>query len=221
MRKDRGAAIHLRKQGKSYNEIHDLLKIPKATLSDWFQNEEWSQEIKRRLDGRTREQHSSRLLNLNRVRGLHLERAYREARIEAAEELKTLMYNPLFIAGLMLYWGEGDKVTNGSVRLANTDPGVIRIYTTFLTDICAIPREKIRGHILVYPDLDQPECIKYWVEASRLTPQNFIKCVTIQGRHKTKRLGYGVCSIYVSSTYFKEKMLEWLRLLPIELMKRD
>jgi len=221
MRKDKELAIKLRKGGSSYNEIVSLLKIPKATLSDWLRNEKWSTEIKKRLADRVQEMSTARLVDLNKTRGSLLDRAYREAKVEAAQELAYLKYNPLFIAGLMLYWGEGDKVTNGSVRLSNTDPGLIKLYTVFLRDICAIPESKMRGHILVYPDLDKEACLTYWSRESGLDRQYFVKCVTIQGRHKTRRLGYGICSIYVSSTYFKTKMLEWLKLLPIDLMKRD
>jgi len=221
MRKDKELAIQLRKKGRSYNELVDILKIPKATLADWFSNEQWSKQIKSRLADKVIEISTARMVDLNKTRGLQLDKAYLQAKVEAAKELENLKYNPLFIAGLMLYWGEGDKVTNGSVRLSNTDPGVIRVYTTFLREICAIPVSKMRGHILVYPDLDKESCLNYWSTESGLDRQYFVKCVTIQGRHKTRRLGYGICSIYVSSTYFKTKMLEWLKLLPIELMKRD
>ena len=45
-------AVELRKIGKSYSEIHKLLEIPKSTLSSWFSNKDWSQEVKNIRTGR-------------------------------------------------------------------------------------------------------------------------------------------------------------------------
>lgn len=201
-----------------YNEIHSALKIPKATLSDWFSKISWSEEMTKKLAAKVQIQHTVRLVELDKIRGQHLARAYEEARIEARDDLKLLKYNPLFIAGLMLYWGEGDKATKAQVRLANTDPELIKLFVFFLRKVCNIPTEKIGVHILTYPDIEDKSNRQYWSNISGIALENFLKSVHIQGRHKTKRLGHGVCSVYVSSTYFKVKMLEWLKLLPEELM---
>ncbi|MDO8604295.1 MAG: hypothetical protein Q7K40_02760 [bacterium] len=222
MRKDKEIAFKMRKNGKSYNEIREALKIPKATLSGWFSEINWSKDIAKKLAASVQKQHTIRLIELDRIRGTHLKRAYEEAREEARKEMAELKYNPLFIAGLMLYWGEGDKssIRNG-VRIANTDPSLIKLYIFFLTRACKIPIERIKAHVLIYPDLDATKCIQYWAEASGLPESNFTKCTTIVGRHKTKRLGWGVCLVAVSSTYFKEKMLEWLKMFPSELMNKE
>lgn len=37
-RLEKSLAIELRKQGKTYNEIIDTLKVPKGTLSGWLSN---------------------------------------------------------------------------------------------------------------------------------------------------------------------------------------
>ena len=218
MRKDKGMAFEMRETGKSYAEIHNALKIPKATLSGWFSEIGWSKEVAKKLAAKVQIQHTVRLVALDKIRGQHLAHAYEEARSEAREDLEILKYNPLFIAGLMLYWGEGDKATKAQVRLANTDPELIKLFVFFLMKICNIPTEKVGVHILTYPDIDDKSNRRYWSEISGIAPEKFLKSVLIQGRHKTRRLGHGVCSVYVSSTYFKVKMLEWLKLLPEELM---
>ncbi|MHB1163284.1 MAG: hypothetical protein ACYCZZ_02040 [Minisyncoccota bacterium] len=218
MRKDKKIATEMRKNGKSYAEIYTALKIPKATLSDWFSKSGWSKEVAEKLASKVQIQHTARIVELDKVRGQHLARAYEEARSEARKDLQILKYNPLFIAGLMLYWGEGDKATKAKVRLTNTDPELIRLFVFFLRKVCNIPEEKICAQILTYPDIDDEANRRYWSEISGITPEKFLKSVLIQGRHKTRRLGHGVCGVYVSSTYFKVKMLEWLKLLPEELM---
>lgn len=211
----------MRRSGKSYAEIFALLKIPKSTLSDWFANSDWSHDLKQRLSKSAQVEHTIRLRELNKLRGVNLKQAYVEAREEARIEFETLKYNPLFIAGVMLYWGEGDKLTNYSTKITNTDPHLIRLYVFFLEKVCRIPKEKIRGHILIYPDLNEETCRLYWASRAHIDLSRFTKCTVIQGKRTIRPLAYGVCMIGISSTYFKVKMLEWLKLLPTELMNRS
>ena len=208
----------MRKQGKSYNEIRASLKIPKATLSDWFSKVNWSNDIAKKLAAIVQKQHTVRLIELDKIRGMHLKRIYEEAREEARMEFNELKYNHLFIAGLMLYWGEGDKLTKYSTAITNTDPDLIRLYVFFLKNACGIPNEKIKAHVLVYSDLNEEDCRKYWACKSHIDISRFTKSTTILGRHKTRRIKHGVCIVGISSTYFKVKVLEWLKLIPKELM---
>jgi hypothetical protein len=221
MRKDKGKAIEMRRSGKSYAEIFALLKIPKSTLSDWFANSDWSYDLKQRLSKSAQVEHTIRLRELNKLRGANLKQAYDEARKEARKEFEEFKYNPLFIAGVMLYWGEGDKLTNYSTKISNTDPHLIRLYVFFLEKVCRIPKEKIRGHILIYPDLNEETCRLYWASRAHIDLSRFSKCTVIHGQQTTRHLAYGVCMIGISSTYFKVKMLEWIKLLPTELMNRN
>lgn len=220
MRHDKAEATQLRRSGKSYQEILRILAVPRSTLSGWFGKEDWSAKIRQQLTADTRDTHNLRLVDLNKIRGENLELAYDEARRVAAEEFELLKYNPIFIAGIMLYWGEGDKATRGQVRLTNTDPEMLKLYYIFLKDVCRISTKRIGAHVLLYPDLNEKATLEYWSSRIGIPLERFIKCTTIQGRHPTKRLGYGVCMVYVSSSYFKAKVNEWLALLPQELISR-
>ncbi len=220
MRHDKLNAIELRSEGKSYKAISSLLGIPKSTLSGWFGAEDWSKEIKERLIKAENEVSKVHMQDLNKVRGENLRQQYRLARDEARKEFENLKYNPIFIAGIMLYWGEGDKVNPNGVKLSNTDSEMIKLYVFFLMKICNIPIERIKAQVLIYPDLDDLECRTFWSDASKLPIENFTKTTVIEGRHKTKRLATGICLITVSSSYLKVKILEWINLLPGELMNR-
>lgn len=219
MRTDKIEALHLRKSGKSYQEIKELLSVPKSTLSDWLRDTSWSSKIKRILASKAKKQNTIRLHELNKIRKDHLARLYREARKEAKEEFEHFKFHPTFITGMAIYWGEGDKATKHVVRVANIDPLMIRLFVKFLREVCGVSKEKIRAHVLIYPDLDPIECRKFWINKSGLSASNFNKCVVIKGRHKTRRVPYGVCNIGVSSAYLKEKIFLWLALLPKELQR--
>ncbi len=221
MRKDKDQAITLRKAGKSYREIEGLLKVPRSTLSEWFKNEEWSKEIRTRLDEAAVVKNRARIIKLDKVRGEKLEAAYRQAKVEAAEEYSILRFHPLFLSGVMLYWGEGDKVSRHGVRMSNSDPALLKIFAQFLEHAGGIQRDDICVSLLVYPDLNEQTCREYWSHELGLGMEHFRKSVIIQGRHKSRRLNYGVGIVYTSSAYLKVKLLEWIRLYSTELMKKE
>lgn len=216
MRADKKSAIKLRKSGKSYAEINKLLSIPKSTLSDWLKTSDWSNKIKKELAKKAQEKSTINLRQLNRIYRNNLEKIYKEARIEASKEFEYFKFHPLFIAGISIYWGEGDKTTKHLVRITNTDTAMIKLFIKFLVEVCGVQNKKIKAYILIYPDLNSNNCIGYWAKQSNLSIDNFNKCVTITGKHKSRRLPYGVCNITVSSSYLKEKINLWLKLLPKE-----
>lgn len=221
MRKDKENAIEMRKSGKSYREIHAALRIPVSTLSDWLSKKEWSVTIRDRLAASAQTASTVRIVSLDKIRGQHLAKAYEAARTEARQEFELLKYDPLFISGVMLYWGEGTKDPKQGVKFTNSDPKMIQFFVQFLLKSCRIPTEKVKAYVLIYPELEEKTTRAYWSKASGLPWEQFTKSVVIAGRHATRRLGWGVCTVSVSSTYFKQKMLEWIKLLPGELLRKE
>ena len=212
MRFDKLKAFELRKQGKSYKEIKAVLGMSLATLSDWFKNEAWSGEIKSHLVSLASTKNSDKLKLMHIARRNQLDRLYDKARQEAREEYQKHRTNPLFVGGLMIYWGEGDKLSKYRCGIANTEPLIIKIFIRFLLEICKIKNEKITVWLLLYPDLKDEICRNFWKGKIGLSESNFAKSITIQGRSSIRRLSYGVCNIAVHNRYFKEKMLAWLQL---------
>jgi hypothetical protein len=213
MRKDKNQAIILRKEGKSYSELQALLGIPKSTLSNWLRDTDWSVKMKEQLTRQNNQHHSVRLKQLDAIRGKRLSQVYAQGKLEAGEEFEHFKYHPLFLISMGIYWGEGNKASNHNIVVGNTDPLMINIFVKFLKEICGVPTLKIRAYVLLYPDLDPVACKKFWIKNSGLSEENFNKSVVIKGRHKIRKVQYGVCNITVSSRYLKEKVLEWLRLL--------
>lgn len=210
-------ALDLRRGGKSYNEISKTLHLHKSTLAYWFKSIEWSQDVKEQLEKKAREASSIRLSHLMKLRKVEWEKTYEDARNEAVKEFAALKSNPLFVAGVMLYWGEGDKVfKNGNTRIGNTDPEMLRLYNNFLQGVCNLDVERIRAWILVYPDNNTQECLNFWSDRINLPLERFYKPISIKGRHKTRRLHWGICTLSVGSKRFKAKMLKWIELFKNE-----
>lgn len=181
----------------------------------------WSKKIRKELEKVARIGHKIRIEKLNKIRGKNLDKLYTQAKQEAVLDFEKLKYHPLFIAGVMLYWGEGDKASRNRVALTNTDPKMIKIFTFFLQDICKIDRKRLKIWLLLYPDLKEVECKKFWKKYAGLGSFFFNKSIVINGRHKTKRLHHGVCTVVVSSRYLKEKMIIWLALFSDVILEKE
>lgn len=212
MRTDKDQAFNLRKQGKSYKEIALIMNVAKSTLSNWFKGVDFLEDIKKTIAERANQENSIRLKNLNKARGDILTAYYVQAEKEAVEELKKYIGNPLFVSGIVAYWGEGDKSQSSLVRLANSDARMIKLFYDFLITFCDIKHEKIRGALYLYDDLVELECKKYWENNTGL--KYFHKTMILPSRHKTKKLPFGTCTVLVSNTYLKRKMLLWIDQLP-------
>lgn len=219
MRKDKNKAISLRKNGKSYTEIRAELGVSVATLSDWFHGQDWSHTLSKRLNDKYLASNKARIVRLDKIRGENLSRLYQEARDEARQEFQLLKNHPLFVVGVAIYWGEGDKVSTSGFRISNSDPSMIRVFRKFLVDVCNVDQKRIRASLLIYPDLIEEECKEFWIQNGGLQANNFTKSTTIIGKHKKRKVQHGVCSLVFSSRFLKEKMLVWIRLMAEELSR--
>lgn len=207
-------AYNLRRLGKSYNFIRKELGISKSTLSYWFQYISWSREIRNKNRKDIEKESTRRIIKLNEVKRIQSNEKHEKMKKEAKEEFVKHKDNPLFVAGLMLYLGEGDKsVRTGHLRICNTDPFVLKIFMRFLTLFCDIDMSKIRFWLLCYPDHNIEKCLNWWSESIGLGKNQFYKTQVIQGRHKEKKLIYGVGNITITSTFLKTKVLKWIEIM--------
>jgi hypothetical protein len=219
MRNDKDRATTLRKEGWSYRRLIEELGIPRATLSDWFGDKKWSQKVKDTLVRENLKTSREHMVRLDKIRGENLKLMYVKAREDARGDFEKLKHHPLFVAGVMIYWGEGDKVSKHGFRVTNSDPLLLKIFLEFLRKVCLNDEERIRAWVLIYPDLDADVCENYWSKQLGLSRKNFTKSIMIKGRHKTKRVNYGICTLGYSSRFLKEKMLIWMNLLAKDLIK--
>ena len=216
MRNDRHLALELRKKGRSYKEISEELSVPKSTLNSWFKNLAWSKVVKRKLTEkavRISSKRMRRVIETNRKRWSSRRENFRK---EAEKEFVEIKTEPLFIAGVMLYWGEGDQNLKYPVRLTNINYKMIVLFKRFLLEICKIKKEDIYLSLFIYPDIVEDKCKKFW--SDKIGLGKFDKVQVIYGKHPTKRLENGICSIRVKkSSGLKEKILVWINLLSEDL----
>ncbi len=207
-------AFHLRRiRRQSYAQISVTLNVSKSTVSAWFKGLAWSKAIEEELRKEAELKNTLTLRRYHKKRNLALDVLYREAEIRAKKEFLFLNKSPLFVAGLALYWGEGDKFfQNGLVRVSNIDTELLQVYCLFLNECCGVSYETMRVSLLYYPDHQVEQLLQYWQKVLPIPAASYFKPTLIQGRHKSRRTRYGVCIVQVSNKELKMKILTWLSL---------
>ncbi len=140
------------------------------------------------------------------------------------DPFKILLYHDtasafLYGLGIGIYWGEGDKSNGHSVRVANSDPDVIKNFIVFLHKICGIKDEKISFSIVCFNDSKVSEVKMFWAKQLKINPDKFGKIVQIppqgKGTYK-KKSKVGVCTVTVSNI----KLKKWI-MLEIDKLKAN
>lgn len=205
-------AQELRRRGFTYEEIAKVVDVSKSTVSNWLSRETWSESIKVSNQKRAARENSKRISLLNKARGNQYKKLYAEAERSAATEYKHYKKDPLFIAGLMLYVGEGDNTQNHLIRIANAKPDVHRVFIAFAKEYLGVPREKIRFWALLYPDHAPNECQRYWSKRIGIPTHQFHRYQVIEGKSNKRTLHFGVGNTIIGGTVLKRKLLKWIEL---------
>ncbi len=210
-------AVEFRKRGFTYSEIAKICGVSKSTVSNWLSKKRFSKTIAKENAERAARDNKKRMQLLNKARQAERTTRYNEAVRSAETEFKHYKNNPLFVAGLMLYIGEGDNKDRRLIRLANARTEVHRIFIKFLVEYLGIDKNAIKFWILLYPDLDEGKCVRYWCKKVGIKNDNFYKNQVIQGKSNKRVLHYGVGNTIIGSTVLKHKLNRWIELIQKEL----
>jgi hypothetical protein len=180
----------LRRTGLSYGEIMELIAVKKSTLATWCRDvrltEEQIDAIKTR---RAPEPGIPRDTNRKRRRDIEMIRA------RAALEAEHLIDDPLWLAGSVLYWGEGFK-TQSQLGMANADPHALRLFMRW-SDRFHLPPTGFRAKINLHADNDEPAARRWWSSELEIPLDDFNKSfVKPDGTgHRKNHLRHGVCMV--------------------------
>lgn len=104
----------------------------------------------------------------------------------------------LYGLGIGIYWGEGNKAPKcGSLRVTNSDPGLIRVFLKFIKKIFQLEDKRFSFSIVSFNDVDPEIARNYWSKELKISPERFGKITIIptqgKGTYK-KKSRYGVCT---------------------------
>lgn len=199
-------ALSLRKEGKSYSQIKKELKISKSTLSRWLRTIPLTKIQIEKLQNRNQERIEKFIQTMRLKREKRLDQYYQHEK----SRILPLSTKELYLSGIFLYWGEGNKTSRSSISVSNTDPEVLKFTIFWMIESLNIKKEKIKIYLHLYSDMSVKKEISYWSNQLNIDSKHFSKPYI----KKTKKIfidqkgfGHGTCTVVFNNTQFKETLL--------------
>lgn len=215
--KDREKALALRKQEMSYSQIKKTLGISKSTLSYWLRDYPLSEKKIKELQKLGAKRSEGAIEKFRETMRRKKEKRREETYKVQKKNILPLNKQELFLAGLMLYWGEGTKCRMDSLEIANSDPSVIKFFIYWLTKILSAPRNKIKIQLHLYNDMNIDKEMKYWSDILKIPRGQFnrpyIKKTSIKRINHKGGFGHGTCQARVGDTLLTEKIFMSIKVI--------
>ncbi len=180
----------LRRLGWTYTEIGAVVPAAKSTIAGWCRGIELSPG---QIDAIARRTDTKAGIPRDTQWRRHAERA---AIIEAARaEAKCRTADPEWVAGVMLYWGEGFKTEN-ALGLANSDADLMRLFMHW-SRTHLDSRMEFRAKLNLHAGNDETTATIYWARALSIPTEHFNKTfIKPEGTgHRRNHLEHGVIQV--------------------------
>lgn len=202
--------IALRKEGKSYGDIRKILKVSKGSLSVWLKDIPLTEDQKFALKDRRKRavetyRKTMRLKRSRRNSGYYLDQIRKWVPLSERE---------VFIAGLFLYLGEGNKASRNTVGITNTDPSVVKFALYWIINSLKVSKDKVRIQLHLYNDMDIEKEINFWLTELKMKRSYMVKPYikkSLRMDIDQKGYGHGTCGLVVHNTVIKENILMAIR----------
>lgn len=215
-------AIALRRKGLSYNEILKQIPVAKSTLSLWLKDLPLTKSEKDVLKDKTSNNISrGRIKAAAELRNRRLQRE-KEWLFQAREIFNSFADDPLFHAGIALYWAEGAKTSNYWM-LINTDADIIRVMNTWLKKYLGASEEDIYFRLYLHKPYADGRCEEWWLNKLQTSKERFLKTVLKDTLHKSKQKSghYGCLRIEVRKSKRLLFMMKVFQNLAVEYYQKQ
>jgi hypothetical protein len=119
----------------------------------------------------------------------------------------------LFVAGVMLYWAEGDKGHRNAARISNSDPEVLRLFMRFLRERLEVTDDQVKVTCHLFADHvpRQREIEQFWLDTLGLSRDRLCKSfVNVYSKYSQKKrkgkLPYGTTRVTVHSVQVAQQI---------------
>lgn len=154
---------------------------------------------------------------MNKARKKYCQQREAMIREKAKKSFQRYKNNPLFIAGIMLYWAEGmmSNAARGSrygLILSNSKHELLKVYCNFIRRFLDLPNERLRASLFLYPDLNENKIKEFWSRKLSIPFSQFNKTIILDNHaHLTKnKLSYGTCRVSASSREARITIEAWV-----------
>lgn len=206
-------AIHLRRQGRSLNEISRLLKVSKSSASLWLKDVVLSQEALKNLEntvskGQLASQQAKRVLTKHKER---------DALSRANEVLSSVILNKNIskILCAMIYYCEGAKSTK-RIAFSNSDPLLMKMFLTLFRESFHLNENKLSVCVHLHDYHDKDKQLKFWSKTTSIPLSQFTKPYQKDNSGLYKKEGYQGCA---HVRYHDVKIAREMKALALEFMK--
>ncbi|MDP2668524.1 MAG: helix-turn-helix domain-containing protein [bacterium] len=216
--KEKQKAIGLRRAGKSYSQIKQLVGVSKSTLSYWLKDMPLPDDKMRILRDWNENRIEKFRNTMRQKREARLTKIYSEEKIN----ILPLSERELFLAGLFLYWGEGGKTAEARLVISNTNPAVIKFFIRWLS-IFKVPKEKLRIYVHLYKDMNIKKELNFWAKTLGIPLQQFqkpyIKNSAMSGLTYKNGFNHGTCNAMIGDARLSERVLMGIKALSDHIME--
>ncbi|MBI2626114.1 MAG: hypothetical protein HYW69_00785, partial [Candidatus Nealsonbacteria bacterium] len=119
----------------------------------------------------------------------------------------------LKIAGIMLYWEEGNKANHeNGIDFANSEPRMIKLFLRFLRDICEVDEKRLRVYLYCYADQNIDEVKRYWRQITNIHFPQFTKPYIRKDflAKKSGKMKHGLAHIRYSDKKLFLQIVNWV-----------
>ena len=198
--KEKNKALELRQKGESIKVIAKRIGIAKSTVSLWCRDIKLTPAQIQRL-------HEKMIRGgyYGRMKGARMQYEQRLKRIEefkkqGIEYLGAISAREFLVAGVALYWGEGQK-KGREVRVTNSDPEIIKFMLKWFRMVWGINKDRIALSIIINRIHRKRirEVEEYWSRVTKIPLEGFTKTTLIKAkskkRYKNFAIHYGTLTI--------------------------
>jgi len=199
-------AFKLRVKGYSIKEIADKLDIAKSTVSLWVRDIKLNKKAQERLKKRRLLPYYKIALRWETKRKKEQEELNLIAR-NIVKEIKNDI-NQKRVYCSLLYWCEGAKGYNDSIRFVNSDPLLIKTFLKLLRDSFPIKESKFRVLMYLHSYHNENLQKEFWSNLTQISKNQFNKTFLKPNTKKRIRNDYPGC---VAISYHDRKLARLLR----------
>jgi hypothetical protein len=135
-------------------------------------------------------------------------------RAEALSLWEQWRHDPLFVLGVGLYWGEGEKTcgTKQKLALSNTDPNLLRTWLRWCSRF--VPGVRLNFWLCIHDNADLEEARTFWRRELNIEITWTSVAVSRASKRKRRSLPHGTLRVSLGrgSLEWHTKMLVWLGL---------
>jgi hypothetical protein len=132
----------------------------------------------------------------------------------------TALEKEIYLAGLMLYWGEGTKSGMYTVDFTNSDKRMVLIFLRMLREIFQIKEERLRVLLYCYANQNFDSLIRYWSRCLKIPKAQFLKPYIRQDfdLKKAHKMPYGLIHVRYNDKKLLRQIMQEIDIIAADLL---